>query len=200
MLRIAPTRLVRLQVGVDAGVERQRLGGLELPLGALGLAGGDRIDARVQEFAAFQGAGPRLVDAHHVDRTEPHVAGLAAALVAEQPRLAAAVDLQIQPAAVAIAPITARAADGQCCELVDRPCHFVLGRPLTLPLTPKTSSSRGWRRSAVDRNSPKMPRFSRVLTGSRGRRRTAPDTVLAERVGFEPTVDLRPRRFSSPLL
>ena len=33
--------------------------------------------------------------------------------------------------------------------------------------------------------------------GSRGRRRTAPDTVLAERVGFEPTVRLRVRRISS---
>ena len=113
VLWIAPTRLVRLQVGIDTGIEGQCPGGLELPLGPLGLAGGDRIDAGVQQFAAFQGAGPRLIDAHHVDRTEPHVAGLAAALVAEQPRLAAAVDLQIQPAAIAVTSIATRAADGQ---------------------------------------------------------------------------------------
>ena len=75
MLRVAPSRLVRLQVCVDASVERQRLSGLELSLRALGLTGGDRIDVSVQEFAAFQGAGPRLVDAHHVDRTETPCSG-----------------------------------------------------------------------------------------------------------------------------
>ena len=143
MLWIAPTRLVRLQVGIDTGVEGQCPGGLKLPLGPLGLAGGDRIEAGVQQLAAFQGAGPRLIDAHHVDRTEPHVAGLAAALVAEQPRLAAAVDLQIQPAAIAVTSIATRATDGQDREFVNRPRQSVLSRPLTLPLTPKTGSSHG---------------------------------------------------------
>src|SRR5713101_1125778 len=124
VLGVPPAGAVRGDTGFRGILERQSPGGVECGFRASSPFGLDWVNALVAQSSALASPRSRLQQAHHGERTQAHLARLAAEHEAVNPRLCPRPgDLQIEAAAIRIHARPARTSDLQSRKLSNRPRH-----------------------------------------------------------------------------